>query len=421
MRKTNNWSKNIQFSDVFREHSIYLSNKNTKFAAINSYSDIMAGIYIHVPFCASRCIYCDFYSTTSSAKAALFTEALLREIEERKDFLHEPIRTIYFGGGTPSQLPSAMVRKILVALDEHFDLSQCEEVTMEANPEDIAHDDYCIELLTQREYADEPLLSHPVNRISMGVQSMVDTELVMLRRRHNAATVCQAVERLRNGAIENISLDLMYGLPTQTLDSWKYSIAHLLELKPQHISAYNLSVEESTRLHLLVERGDLTPCDDETCLTMAKNLRDELKKAGYQQYEISNYALPGFHSRHNSSYWVKTPYLGLGPGAHSYDGKSLRIWNAPHLINYINGKRNEESEQLTPLDLYNERIMLGLRTSQGAPLMVFEAYRNETEPILQSLLSRQLVRTTCDHLILTEAGLALADEVIRELMLLPEE
>lgn len=381
----------------------------------------MAGIYIHIPFCASRCIYCDFYSTTSRSKAAQFTEALIHEIEERRDFLHEPIRTLYFGGGTPSQLPAAMIRKILVALDQHFDLSQCEEVTMEANPEDIAQDDYPIEMLTQRVYANEPLLSHPVNRISMGVQSMVDAELAMLRRRHNAATVCRAIERLRQADIRNISLDLMYGLPTQTPDSWRYSIDKLLELKPQHISAYNLSVEEGTRLRLLVERGELTPCDDETCLTMAQTLRHELKKAGYLQYEISNYALPGFHSRHNSSYWVQTPYLGLGPGAHSYDGVSLRSWNAPRLADYISGKRDEESEQLTLLDLYNERIMLGLRTSHGVPLSVLEPYRQQIDTVLQSLLARQLVHIAQDSLILTETGLALADEVIRELMLLSDE
>lgn len=378
----------------------------------------MSGIYIHVPFCASRCIYCDFYSTTSSSKAALYVDALIREMEERKDFLHEPVRTIYLGGGTPSQLSPAMIRRILSALDKHFDLSQCEEVTMEANPEDIAHENYCLELFTQREYLNEVPLSHPVNRISMGVQSMVDSELSLLRRRHNAATVRRAVERLRNAAITNLSLDLMYGLPQQTLDSWRFSIAQLLELNPEHISAYNLSVEEGTRLKLLVERGEMTICDDETCLAMAQYLRDELKNAGYEQYEISNYGKPGFHSRHNSSYWIQTPYLGLGPGAHSYDGGSIRSWNAPHLSNYLKGIREENCECLTPTDLYNERVMLGLRTSRGVPMEVFSPYHKMVDAIITSLFTRNLVHISNNHLILTEAGLALGDEVIRELMIL---
>jgi len=378
----------------------------------------MSGIYIHIPFCATRCIYCDFYSTTSGSKAALYVDALIREMEDRKDYLHEPVRTIYLGGGTPSQLSPALVRRILSALEEHFDLSQCEEVTMEANPEDIAHDDYCLELFTQRECSNEQPLSHPVNRISMGVQSMVDSELSLLRRRHDAETVGHAVERLRNAGITNISLDLMYGLPTQTLDSWGYSIEELLKLKPQHISAYNLSVEHGTRLRLLVERGELTPCDDETCLDMAQLLRKKLQQSGYKQYEISNYALPGYHSRHNSSYWVQTPYLGLGPGAHSYDGTCLRSWNAPNLTNYLKGMREVESEQLTPLDLYNERIMLGLRTSQGVPMAVFSPYIEQVEPYLNALMARNLLRKTSDHIMLTEEGLALGDEVIRDLMLL---
>lgn len=482
----------------------------------------MSAIYIHVPFCATRCIYCDFYSTTSTRMAAQYVDAVISEMQERRTFLTEPIRTIYLGGGTPSQLPPALVRRLLVAIGECFDLSQCEEVTMEANPEDIASDDYCIELLTEREYPGQPTLNCPVNRFSMGVQSMVDDELELLHRRHDASRVRKAVERLRasanglcnaatpnittadgpcntatpnvrsanglcntatsnitsanrpcntaksivtstNGACNtattdspsaepscsaatslatsdigpcstatqnrcldpqrglsapNISLDLMYGLPTQTIDSWRYSIAQILELRPQHISAYNLSVEAGTRLRLLVERGELEPCDDDTCLAMAQILRQELRRAGYEQYEISNYALPGYHSRHNSSYWVQTPYLGLGPGAHSYDGQCLRTWNAPNLSSYLKGMRHEECEHLTRLDLYNERVMLGLRTATGVPLQVFAPYAHQIDTLIDSLQARRLVHKTTDHLILTEAGLALADEVIRELMLL---
>ena len=335
----------------------------------------MAGIYIHIPFCATRCIYCDFYSTTLRNKGDEYVKALAKEMDERKEFLRdEPLQTIYLGGGTPSQLGDACIRQILNAIAERYDLSQVTEITMEANPDDI------------REGQDWGR----VNRISMGVQSMVDDELRLLHRRHDAAQVCKAVKILRDAGIENISLDLMYGLPTQTLESWEYSIDELLKLRPQHISAYNLSVEEGTKLNTLVEKGELTVCDDETCLDMAALLRDKLRAAGYEQYEISNYALPGYHSRHNSSYWVQTPYLGLGPGAHSYDGQRQRTWNAPRVMEYLQGKRTEEKEILTDIDLYNERVMLGLRTQQGVKLN--EEEWNKKKEIIEELIQRDLVR-----------------------------
>ena len=376
----------------------------------------MAGIYIHIPFCATRCIYCDFYSTTLRNKGDEYVKALAKEMDERKEFLRdEPLQTIYLGGGTPSQLGDVCIRQILDAIAERYDLSQITEITMEANPDDI------------REGQDWGI----VNRISMGVQSMVDDELRLLHRRHNAAQVRRAVSMLRNAGIENISLDLMYGLPTQTLESWEYSIDELLKLRPQHISAYNLSVEEGTKLNTLVEKGELTVCDDETCLAMAALLRDKLRAAGYEQYEISNYSLPGYHSRHNSSYWVQTPYLGLGPGAHSYDGQRLRTWNAPRVMEYLQGKRTEEKEILTDIDLYNERIMLGLRTRRGAKLS--EEEWNTKKEIIAALKKRNLIKEVTppfSHLgeregdrglSLTEKGLALGDEVIRELMMDSQE
>lgn len=358
----------------------------------------MAGIYIHIPFCASRCIYCDFYSTTLRGKGAQYVDALAQEMDERKGWLGDaPVRTLYLGGGTPSQLDDENIRLLLEAVGQRFDLSTVEEITMEANPDDI------------REGQDWGR----VNRISMGVQSMVDEELRMLNRRHNAQQVRQAVATLRNQGIGNISLDLMYGLPKQTMESWAYSIDQLLKLKPEHISAYNLSVEEGTRLYNMVQEGELTPADDELCLQMAALLRDRLKAAGYVQYEISNYCLPGFHSRHNSSYWNQTPYLGLGPGAHSYDGRRLRTWNEPFVLKYLHGERQEGREELSDTDLYNERVMLGLRTRWGTPL-------SPTMPqqVLQKLFAERLIEQVGQHIRLTDAGLALGDEVTRELMLL---
>lgn len=350
-------------------------------------------------------------------------EALVREMEERKDFLHEPIRTIYLGGGTPSQLGPECIRAILDALEKHFDLSECEEITMEANPEDFVNRSWPI---SEGRFLPGNPLPHTVNRISMGVQSMVDSELNLLRRRHDSTHVRIAVRCLREANINNISLDLMYGLPTQTVKSWEYSIDELLKLQPQHISAYNLSIEEGTPLHTLVQKGELNPCDDETCLIMAALLRKKLKAAGYEQYEISNYALPGYHSRHNSSYWNQTPYLGLGPGAHSYDGYKLRCWNEADVQSYLKGIRKVESENLSDLDLYNERVMLGLRTVRGIDMRLFDDVRVDTvsqkalKTSLCTLVERGHLQIKENRLSLTEAGLALGDEIIRELMILDD-
>ncbi len=377
----------------------------------------MSGIYIHIPFCKSRCIYCDFYSTTGSRNRNLYVERVLDEARARKDFFgsrpssQEPsvpdkIRTVYIGGGTPSQLPATALARLVEGLAGIFDLSEVEEFTLEANPEDITPDFV-------------RALPREINRVSMGVQSFVDDELTLLRRRHNAQRAKDAVRLLQDEAdVRNISIDLMYGLPQQTEASLDYSIGCALSLDIQHISAYNLSVEPGTELARRVGDGSLCVADDDLCLAMNTLLRRRLQKAGFRQYEISNYALPGFESKHNSSYWTRTPYLGLGPGAHSYDGRRLRCWNEPDLAAYLRGERPCGSETLTDTDLYNEQIMLGLRTAHGAVLD-----ESDESPVLSSLITRGLLtRNTQEspsrgHLYrLTEEGLALADEVIRELM-----
>lgn len=356
----------------------------------------MSGIYIHIPFCASRCIYCDFYSTTLRGKAHEYVDALIKEYNERSDFLPvgEPLRTIYVGGGTPSQLPADELKRLI----DSIYCDSVEEVTIEANPEDVTQE--WIDTLKD--------IAHL--RISMGVQSLNDGELHMLNRRHDSKKPELAVAMLRNAGVKNISLDLMYGLPTQTLETWESSIDGIIALNPEHISAYCLSIEEGTRMEKLVEEGKLIPASDEMCLQMAELLRNKLRKAGYVQYEISNYSKPGYESRHNSSYWDATPYIGLGPGAHSYDGNRLRCWNEPHLLEYLNGNRIEGSETLTDEDLYNEKVMLGLRTSKGIDASLVELEKSKKQ------IEKGLVTIKNNHLVLTEAGLALADEVIRELM-----
>ena len=377
----------------------------------------MFGIYIHIPFCASRCIYCDFYSTTHQDKASSYVEALIREMEDRKAELSTPdtLRTIYIGGGTPSQLPVEALRRLVEGLRRHFDLSQVEEFTIEVNPEDVTP-----------EYA-YALAQLPINRVSMGVQTFVEEELRILCRRHDAQRPLQAVEWLRKVGIENISIDLMYGLPSQTLASWQKSISQALSLHVPHLSAYCLSVEEDTRLHRLLSAGKINVVDEENTLVMAEMLREQLRHAGYEQYEISNYALPGYHSRHNSSYWQGIAYLGLGAGAHSYDGKVLRSFNAPDLSSYIAGQRECEHETLSATDLYNEMIMLSLRTMWGVDTQALHKRFVDHpyliryfEERLPDLLQRGnvLLDPATSRLRLTEAGLAMADEVMRDLFYL---
>lgn len=390
----------------------------------------MSGIYIHIPFCASRCIYCDFYSTTLRGKGHDYVDAIIKEYNQRSDFLpnREPLRTIYIGGGTPSQLPPSDLVRLISSLKNSNPGIDCfehiEEITIEANPEDVTEEwtSKIAEIgLIKKGLTDSTLIESL--RISMGVQSMIDSELKTLNRRHGSNKPSEAVRILRKHGIKNISLDLMYGLPNQTLESWERSIDGIIDLKPEHISAYCLSIEEDTTLEKLISQGKLTACDDETCLQMAELLRSKLKSAGYFQYEISNYSKLGFESKHNSSYWNGTPYLGLGPGAHSYNGCNLRCWNEPDVIAYMNDCRKEECEVLNASDLFNEKIMLGLRTAIGVDYEDIDTLTTEEERLeiknrIEQLTSRELVTTKNNHLVLTEAGLALADEVIRELLII---
>ncbi len=381
----------------------------------------MSALYIHIPFCASKCIYCDFYSIAKNKQAvatlgATYVDALLCELRDRQHFLPaaEPIRTVYLGGGTPSLLPVSEIRRLLHDAAEIIDLSQVEEVTLEANPEDVT-----------AEFS-EGLSETCINRVSMGVQSFVDAELRIIRRRHDARRAEEAVMALRRNGIRNISLDLIYGLPTQSEASWLESIRRCIALGVEHISAYCLSVEEGTLLSRRVSEGALTLPDDDTCVRFNALLREYLHAAGYEQYELSNYARPGYYSRHNSCYWDGTPYLGLGPGAHSYDGALRRGNNAPDVRAYIANGANYREEVLTEQDRYNELIMLGLRTRRGVSFAQLSPYF-AAHPDLQKYFERQYGTLLAEKLIqeipnrsfsLSESGLNLADDVIRRLFYL---
>lgn len=319
----------------------------------------MAGIYIHIPFCIQRCSYCDFYREigSDSKKIDAFVQALIHEIELRKDDLNgESIQTVYFGGGTPSVLNYDQFRLIFDVLHQYFTICSNAEITLEANPDDLTE-----------AYLDS--LSHlPINRLSIGIQTFNDKHLRELNRRHNATQAYAAVANARKYGFKNISIDLIYALPGQDMIDWEEQLDAALHLGVEHISAYGLTYEEGTPLWQHRKEGRIRETDDETAIAMFNLLREKMKENGYETYEISNYAKPGFRSRHNSAYWKFIPYLGFGPSAHSFDGKT-RQWNVSSVQQYIECIRNHQSffeqEILSKQDFYNDYVMVALRTSEG--------------------------------------------------------
>ena len=361
----------------------------------------MAGLYVHIPFCKKRCLYCDFFSTTLLERRNEYIAALLKEIETRKNEASEPIRTIYIGGGTPSTLEPTDIQAILNAIGTE----QTKEITMEMNPGDI----------------NEPYLRAiklaGVNRLSIGIQSFRDELLQLIGRRHNAQQAIEAVRMAQHVGFDNISIDLMYALPTQTMKQWKEDIEQALRLNVQHISTYGLMYEEGTAMTRMLEAGEIEAVDEETENAMYDYLCQRLQGAGFEHYEVSNFALPGYESKHNSSYWDGTPYIGIGAGAHSYIGV-VRSWNPSDLDAYISGINAgtlvRESETLTEKDLYNERIMLGLRTNKGIIGVKQEANKGK----LESRIAQNLLKRTDDgRIVATQEGLHILNRIIEDLMI----
>lgn len=320
----------------------------------------MAGIYVHIPFCKSRCIYCGFYSTTLFDYQAEYVESLIKELDDRKDYLgSEPVKTIYIGGGTPSLLKPSSLKRLCTALqDSPHLIYNIEEFTMECNPDDITD-----------EYA-SLIASLGINRVSMGAQTFSDERLAFLHRRHRSGDVRKAVETLRRNGIDNISIDLMFGFPDENLNDWQSDIDEALSLGVQHISAYSLMYEEGTPLFRLLNEKKIKEINEETSLKMYEMLIESLTSNGFEHYEISNFALPGYRSKHNSSYWKQIPYLGIGASAHSYNIVS-RQWNISDVkdyIRFVNSSSHEyieETEHLTDTERYNDIITTTLRTSDG--------------------------------------------------------
>ena len=374
----------------------------------------MAGLYIHIPFCASRCIYCGFYSTTRLDLRQQYVDALIRELVEvgkSKMLKDDSISTVYLGGGTPSQLTIPQLHQLFDAIYIYNKVESGAEVTIEMNPDDVSVP-----------YADT-LRQLGINRVSMGAQTFDDERLRWLNRRHTVAQVGQAVTILRAAGIRNISIDLMYGFPDETIDDFVHDIDEVIKLDVEHISAYCLMIEEGTELYRRYGDKRVREYDDskeETERKMYELLIDKLTAAGYEHYEISNFARPGFRSRHNSSYWTGVPYIGLGAAAHSFDGH-LRSWNVSDIRQYIaavnRDERLNEEEVLSATDFYNERVMLGLRTCEGVDLSALsDDERNYCIQEAQPFLSDDILLLTDNRLVLTRKGLFVSDYVISSLM-----
>lgn len=316
-----------------------------------------SSLYIHIPFCKKLCGYCDFFKTMSLAKKSEVLARIAEEMRERAPMLNGTVlKTIYFGGGTPTVCSPEELGALLACARDVFDCSEVEEVAVEANPDDLTAD-----YLTG-------LRASGVNRLSIGIQSFRDEDLRMMNRRHNAAEAIEAVRRAREVGFDNISIDLIYGLPTATLEDWRENVRQAVALGVEHISAYHLTIEENT---LFGKKGVMT-APEELSDREYEVLCEELHRAGYEHYEISNFALPERRSQHNSAYWRGTPYLGLGPGAHSFDGESTRSWNLSSLKTYLDGA-SAECETLSALERYEEVVMVSLRTAEGVDLRGLEA------------------------------------------------
>ncbi|WP_279136642.1 radical SAM family heme chaperone HemW [Parabacteroides johnsonii] len=373
----------------------------------------MAGLYIHIPFCAKRCLYCDFFSNTDMKFKEPYVSAVIREMQLRQEYIGgEPLDTIYFGGGTPSQLQQADFERIFKAIDCLFNISSCKEITLEANPDDMTP-----------EYV-ASLRNLPFNRVSMGVQSFKEKDLHFLNRRHDREQALRAVGLCKENGIPNISIDLIYGLPGQTQEEWQENLNDAIHLEIPHISAYHLIYEEGTALYKLMEAGKVAPIEEELSVTLFSTLINRLAEAGYLHYEISNFARPGYFSQHNSSYWTGKKYIGIGPSAHSYDGES-RQWNISSLPHYLEGIRtgipNIEIEKLDINTKYNDFIITGLRTMWGIRTAnIREQFGEEKQAYLErqaaTYLHQGLLIYENDTLTLSKEGIFISDGIMSDLL-----
>lgn len=374
----------------------------------------MAGIYLHIPFCKQKCSYCDFhFSTTFHAYREKMIKSLVQELITRKETLQdEPIKTIYFGGGTPSLLTEMELSELITTVYDHYQVISSPEITLEANPDDI----------------DEEKVKHwkkaGVNRLSIGLQSFNPTVMQWMNRAHSVEQSLACIPIAQQAGITNISIDLIYGLPDLTMEAWENEIETALKLGVQHISAYCLTIEDKTALASWVKSKKINAPSNELQALQFQLLQEKLIKAGFDHYEISNFGLPDFYSRHNSSYWKGDKYIGIGPSAHSFDG-THRSWNIANNTRYIKGIESNQPEydfeKLTPENKFNELLLVGLRTKWGvdltqlASILPLPMAFTET---LNSFILKGWVEQTGNEICLTQDGKSWADKIAEDLFIL---
>ena len=372
----------------------------------------MAGIYLHIPFCKQACNYCDFHFSTSLKMKASFVDALLTEIELRKSvFDQQTINSIYFGGGTPSLLSEEDLTRIFETLFTSFRVSPLAEITLEANPDDLSPEKIKV------------LKNTPINRLSIGIQSFRDEDLRFMKRAHNAKEALSSIKSCKQAGFTNLSVDLIYGTPGMDTSAWLENLNIAFDLDIPHISSYALTVEPNTELHHQILHQKVSNLDENQSAAQFELLTSQMKRNGYEQYEISNFCKPGAYSKHNSSYWKKDMYLGLGPSAHSfYDNK--RLWNVSNNTTYVKSLAQNllplQEEVLSLEDRYNEYVMTSLRTKWGCSIAEIETnfsselaayFRNEIE----LYVSTQNVLVKNEVYYLSEKGKLLADKIASDL------
>lgn len=371
----------------------------------------MAGIYIHIPFCKQACHYCNFHFSTGTGNRDAMTNAIVKEIEIRKHTLRSPIETIYFGGGTPSILDAASIDAMIQTIYRHYNISSHTEITLEANPDDI----------TKTKAGDWKSMG--INRFSIGIQSFSNQHLQWMNRAHNALQSLACIETIRHTGFENFSIDLIYGTPGQSMDDWDKDLEQAIDLEIPHLSCYALTVEQETPLFHLIKKGEKENTNSDLQAEEFQLLVSKTRSAGYRHYEISNFALPGMESKHNSSYWSGKPYLGFGPSAHSFHDLT-RSWNISNNIEYIRSieknERSFESEQLSENDMFNEYIMTHLRLDEGVSSnWIKENLGNDQLEKIESKLLRHIesgnVINTPEGWKLTDQGKFLADGIAADL------
>jgi len=369
----------------------------------------MAGIYIHIPFCRQKCHYCNFYTVVSQKYRHQLITAILSELEHRVAYLNgQPVNTIYFGGGTPSVLSTAEINKLINQIKQHYTVVPDVEITLEANPDDLS-----------RDYLKQLKNETPINRFSVGIQSFFDDDLHYLNRVHNGNHARQAIEHALQLGYQNMTIDLIYGIPTLTTEKWQKNLDIFFDYGLPHLSSYALTVEPKTNMEVLIKQRKIQPTTEDQAVEHFEILLDKTEQNGLIHYEISNFARPGFYSKHNSIYWLGGHYLGVGPSAHSFNGLT-RQWNVKNMKQYCEALSVEnqmlEKEVLSPDQQYNEYVMTSLRTSWGCDTEHIEnvfgpTARKYFEKQILPFINENRVSRTGNTYRLTKAGKLFADGI----------